>query len=193
MSDFNDSYFLALQLKDGNAKAYDFLVETYYPKLCAYIFTFTKDHPSAEDVVQDVFAHLWVKRKHVDPNSSIKNYLYKSAYNKFIDQYRKNKPVVYLEKKHIESMDTVMEHDIFEIDRLIEILNREIEKLPPKCQSVFILNKREGLTHMEISEHLNISLKTVEGHITRAFKILSEKLEDKMKPIFFLLFDFKIT
>lgn len=193
MSNFNDSYFLAQQLKEGNAKAFDFLVQTYYQKLCSYIFTLTKDHASAEDVVQDVFAHLWVKRKYVDPKSSLKNYLFRSAYNKFVDQYRKNKPVIYLEKKHIESIDMAVENDIFEIDLLIEIVNREIDKLPPKCRDVFILNKKEGLTHTEISEHLDISLKTVEGHMSRAFKILSEKIEDKMKPIFLLLFNYKTT
>ena len=71
------------------------------------------------------------------------------------------------------------------------MVNKEIENLPKKCKKVFILNKKEGLTHTEISEHLGISLKTIEGHMTRAFKILEEKLGPKMETILFILFDFK--
>ena len=71
-------------------------------------------------------------------------------------------------------------------------VNDEIEKLPEKCKKVFILNKKEGLTHDEIAEYLQISKKTVEGHITRAFKVLNQKLGKKIKSILIILFDFKL-
>ncbi|MFK7812365.1 MAG: sigma factor-like helix-turn-helix DNA-binding protein, partial [Maribacter sp.] len=71
------------------------------------------------------------------------------------------------------------------------LLKKEIEKLPKKCKHIFLLNKKEGLTHLEIAEYLGISTKTVEGHITRAFKILSKKLDAKIDTILFLLFNFK--
>ena len=74
---------------------------------------------------------------------------------------------------------------------MIRCLNAEIEKLPKKCKHIFLLNKKEGLTHIEISEYLNISIKTVEGHITKAFKILEEKLGDQMLSWLFLFFNFK--
>ena len=71
-------------------------------------------------------------------------------------------------------------------------VNKEIEKLPEKCKRVFILNKKEGLTHNEIAEYLQVSKKTVEGHVTRAFKILNKKLGKKIKSILIILFDFKL-
>src|SRR5690606_30661597 len=122
---------------------------------------------------------------------SLTNYLYRSVYNGFIDQYRKNKPVIYLEKKYLEAMDLVVQNEQENLDELIKLVHLEIDRLPSKCKQIFLLNKKEGLTHIEISEYLDISLKTVEGHITRAFKILGEKLGEKTKPIFFLLFDFR--
>ena len=106
--------------------------------------------------------------------------MYKSVYNEFIDQYRKNKPVIYLEKKYFEAIDLVVDIEPEELEGLIKLMNAEIENLPSKCREIFLMNKKEGLTHTEISEYLNISIKTVEGHITRAFKILTEKLGTKM-------------
>lgn len=82
-----------------------------------------------------------------------------------------------LHQKYVESVKDISEHtDDNELERLIAIVNREINNLPPKCQSVFLLSKKEGLTNYEISEYLNISVKTVEAQITKAFSILKRKL-----------------
>ncbi|GBF21660.1 MULTISPECIES: RNA polymerase sigma factor [Arenibacter] len=183
--------YLAERLISGDCKAYDFLMDTYYQSLCAYAQSLCHDHALAEDIVQNVFVKIWVKRKKINPDFSIKSYLYKSVYNEFISQYRKTKPVLYLEKKYFEAIDVVAEIEPEELEGLIKLMNAEIDNLPSKCKEIFLMNKKEGLTHTEISEYLNISIKTVEGHITRAFKILTEKLGTKVEAVLFLLFDFK--
>ena len=182
---------LAKRLILGDCKAYDILMNSYYQLLCVYAQSLCNDHNMAEDIVQNVFVNIWVKRKKINPDLSIKSYLYKSVYNEFINQYRKNKPVIYLEKKYFEAIDLVVDIEPEELESLIKLMNIEIENLPSKCKEIFLMNKKEGLTHTEISEYLNISTKTVEGHITRAFKILTEKLGTKVEAVLFLLFDFK--
>ena len=181
------------KLKKGDYNAYTLLMNNYYKNLCGYANLFTKDPSKSEDIVQNVFVKLWVYRKKVDSNIPIKRYIHKSVYNEFIDQYRKNKSVVSLEEKHLRSINTIIDDNSFDIEKLMTRVNNEIEKLPEKCKKVFILNKKEGLTHDEIAEYLQISKKTVEGHITRAFKILNQKLGKKIKSILIILFDFKLT
>ena len=181
---------LAQRLILGDCKAYDYLMNSYYQRLCVYAQSLCNDHNMAEDIVQNVFVKVWDKRKKINPDLSIKSYLYKSVYNEFINQYRKNKPVIYLEKKYFEAIDLVVDIEPEELESLIKLMNIEIENLPSKCKEIFLMNKKEGLTHTEISEYLNISIKTVEGHITRAFKILTEKLGAKVGAVLFLLFNF---
>ena len=181
------------KLKKGDYNAYTLLMNNYYKNLCGYANLFTKDPSKSEDIVQNVFVKLWVYRKKVDSNIPLKRYLHKSVYNEFIDQYRKNKSVVSLEEKHLRTINTIIDDNSFDIEKLMTRVNNEIEKLPEKCKKVFILNKKEGLTHDEIAEYLQISKKTVEGHITRAFKILNQKLGKKIKSILIILFDFKLT
>ena len=188
--DNKKNLFLAQRLISGDPKAYDLLMEFYYQNLCAYAQSLCQDHALAEDIVQNVFVKMWDKRKKINPDLSIKSYLYKSVYNEFINQYRKNKPVIYLEKKYFEAIDLVVDIEPEELESLIKLMNIEIENLPSKCKEIFLMNKKEGLTHTEISEYLNISIKTVEGHITRAFKILTEKLGAKVEAVLFLLFNF---
>tara|TARA_B110000483_G_scaffold21244_1_gene23972 strand:+ start:10919 stop:11494 length:576 start_codon:yes stop_codon:yes gene_type:complete len=181
------------KLKNGDNNAYTLLMNDYYKNLCGYANLFTKDPSKSEDIVQNVFVKIWIYRKKIDPNIPIKKYLYKSVYNEFIDQYRKNKPVISLEEKYLKVIDTIIDDNSLDIEKLMMNVNREIDKLPEKCKRVFILNKKEGLTHNEIAEYLQISTKTVESHITRAFKILNQKLGNKIKNILIIIFDFKLS
>lgn len=176
--DFSDDNHLIDALVFGNPKAYEFLVENYHKKLCAYAFTLCKTEDQAEDIVQNVFIKLWKKRKSIRKIKRLSSFLYRSVYNEFIDQYRQSKKVMTLEKKHIESLSLILEEENNEnIDKWIQIVGKEIDNLPPKCKTTFLLSTKEGLTNIEIAEYLNVSVKTVEAHMTKAYKILRAKIK----------------
>jgi len=190
MPDFSiDNNKLIKELKKGNSDAYTFLVEKYNQKLCVYAFSLTHDYDLAQDIVQNVFIRLWHQRTKLKNEFVIQRFLYKLIYNEFIDQYRKMKSTMVLEKKYIDALDTIIEDtDKSRIERLINLVKKEIENLPPKCKQTFLLSKQDGLTNIEISEYLNVSIKTVEAQITKAFSIIREKTGEKTNGILFLLF-----
>lgn len=176
-------------LKSGDAKSYTFLMDTYYHKLCTYTFSLIHDQDAAEDIVQNVFVKTWKKRKQLKPNFKIKSFLYKSVYNEFIDYYRKRKLVFPLEDKYISALSSIVEdEEEHSLEKLIDIVKLEIQKLPPKCKEVFLLSKQEGLTNIEIAEYKNVSIKSVEAHITKAFSILRMSIGNKTSSVLFLLF-----
>ena len=188
MDYINDIAFIK-GLKNGDSRAYTHLVETYHQRLCSYAFGLLGDSDLSEDIVQNVFIKIWKKRKKLKEDVDLKNYLYKSVYNGFLDYYRRNRPVFSLEKTHIDTLVVYVQEDLDNsMERLISQVNMEIKNLPPKCKQSFLLSKQEGLTNIEIAEHLNISTKTVEGHITKAFSILRKTLDAKMNGVFLLLF-----
>tara|TARA_R110001606_G_scaffold128023_1_gene262466 strand:- start:552 stop:1154 length:603 start_codon:yes stop_codon:yes gene_type:complete len=177
---FEDNADLITHLKKGNEKAYSFLVKCYNHKLCVYANSLINDSAMAEDIVQNVFVKTWERRHYLSSSFSIKSFLYKSVYNEYIDQYRKNRAVTKLEKKYIEALDNIVENDNNILERLFLLVQKEIQNLPPKCKDVFILSKQEGLSNVEISEYLNVSPKTVEAHITKAFSIIRERVGYKI-------------
>ena len=61
---------------------------------------------------------------------------------------------------------------------MLKKMGLEIENLPKKIKEIFVLSKTNGYTNLEISKTLNISIKTVESNITKAYKILRKKLEN---------------
>jgi RNA polymerase sigma-70 factor (family 1) len=183
---------LIKSLKKGDEFGYTHLIKTYHHKLCVYAVSLTNNDDSAEDIVQNVFMSIWRNRGKLKEEFVLKSYLYKSVYNEFIDQYRKQKTVVTLEKKYIDALTYIVEEeDEKSLERLMKIVKKEIENLPPKCKQIFLLSKEEGLTNIEIAEHLNVSIKSVEAHITKAFKILRSTLSHKVEGVLFLLFGIK--
>lgn len=187
--DFNDDDFLIEQLKKGEEKAYIYLLDRYHKRLCAYAQTLINDHSLAEDIVQNVFLNTWRFRKKLDTYFSVQSFLYKSIYNEFLNIHRKNRSVTLLEQKYVESIAQIVEEtDEIALNRMIAVVKKKVQELPPNCKRIFTLSKEDGLTNLEISEYLNISIKTVEAQITKAFKILRDKLGEKNEMILLLVF-----
>jgi RNA polymerase sigma-70 factor (ECF subfamily) len=189
---FNDNSILIQNLKKGNEEAYLYLLKTYKRKLYAYALTLIGDPTSAEDILQNVFLRTWQHRHRLNEKFTIQSFLYKSVYNEFINQHKYNKTLSVLEKKYTETLEQVVlnTHEK-NLDQTILKVTQEIEKLPKKCKQVFKLSKKEGLSNIEIADYLNISTKTVEGQITKAFKFLRINLGVKVKNIIFLVYKFK--
>ncbi|WNH11212.1 RNA polymerase sigma factor [Thalassobellus suaedae] len=186
---FNDNTILISHLKKGDESAYAYLVNTYNRPLFVYVLSLTNDHDQSEDIVQNVFFKVWLSRKKLNLNYSIKSFLYKAAYNEFINQYHKNRAISNLEKVYIEALEEVVDDKNSDLlERKIALVNKGIKQLPRKCKETFLLSKREGLTNIEIAEHLGISIKTVEGHLTKAYYLLRENVGNQLSSILFLLF-----
>lgn len=187
--EYFDNLQLIEALKSGDSKAYTFLVDNYHHKLCLYAYNLINDQKAAEDIVQNVLIRTWKKRNRLNADFEIKSFLYKSVYNEFIDEYRKQKLVVPLEKKYIDGLTTMVENeDEHALERKIKLVKWAIQDLPPKCKEIFMLSKQDGLTNLEIAEYKQVSIKSVEAHITKAFSILRQSIGEEMHQVLFLLF-----
>lgn len=186
--DYSDNKILVEHLKKGDEDAYAYLMDTYYHKLCIYAKSLSRDIYISEDIVQNIFLRVWEQRNKLKDIYPIKSYLYQSVYNEFINQYRKKSNLIAVENEYVNNLNTILEEDTRDLTKLIALVKQEIQNLPPKCKEIFIMGKQEGLTYIEISEHLNISFRTVENQMSKAFSIIREKVGDKMDTILFLLF-----
>ena len=179
---------LVTDLRKGEESAYVYLMDSYHHKLCLYAYSFCKDRSLAADMVQNVLLRLWKKRSSLKINSSLRSFLYRSVYNEFLDQYKHRKFILNLEKEYMTAVNTLLEEEESNLDRLIQQVKKEIDNLHPICKEIFLLSKYEGLTNLEIADHLNLSVKTVENQMTRAYAQLRDKVGEKIQSILFLLF-----
>jgi RNA polymerase sigma-70 factor (ECF subfamily) len=166
----------------GDSNAYQFTFELYYEQLCRYVYSFTTDYDLAEDLVQNSFASLWKNHKSIIITTSLKNYLYRSCYNNYIDFYRKNKKIrESLEKiryTEIQNLQIDMEINSEDFNLKKKKIEKAVNSLPEKCRQIFILNKYEGLRYKEIAKDLGVSVKTIENQISIAIKKLKKELKE---------------
>lgn len=170
MGEFN---ILLKALKDGDDHAFEKIYASHYKLLCFYLLNYTSDKAKIEDAVQDTFITLWSKRKEINITTSLKNYLIRTAHNKLTDTYRETKKkdeilASYYQTALIQAVNLGNEE---KNERLLKLDNC-IEKLPKKCKSVFKENKIAGIKYSQVAVNMKISVKTVEGHITNAFKLI---------------------
>lgn len=183
MNNHNVDLFIN-RLQKGDKKAFVELIDTYNQRLYGYALSLTNDHTEAQDILQNVFLKTWEKRKKLGIHSSVQNYLFKSVYNEFINQYKKKRSTMILEQKYFQALEKAISIQNEEsMDKIMTKISEEIQQLPPKCQQIFILSKKEGLTNIEISEYLNVSKKTVEAQITKAYGLLRERLGKKYEMV----------
>lgn len=174
---FTDETKLIADIKAGIRSAFKYVFNLYFTILCNYTTNLTANFEEAKDIVQSVFISLWNNRETIVITTSLKSYLYKSCYYKYIDTYRKDKRVnEQLEKYRYQKL-LELEHQAPEskTERL-KMLRQAMEKLPPRCKEIFELSKFKGLKYREIADHLDISKKTVENQIGKAYATLRNEL-----------------
>lgn len=153
--------------------------EKLYAPLCQYAFRLVKETEACEDIVQDVFARIWEKRKDLIGSENIRYYLFTAVRNNcltYLDQEQRM-PVYslsYLDIADNESEELTVKAGAPDQEPLNykALLEKGIELLPPKCKEVFLLNRMGQLSNREIAFTLRISVKTVENQLWKAMKML---------------------
>ena len=152
----------------------------FYPRLLVFSKGYVKQKEIAEDIVDDILMKLWDNRSSLTHINNLKFYLFVSAKNACLNYLARNRRI------HSEGLEcfefelgsvTVSPEDIVISEEKIELIQKAIQNLPPKCRAIFILIKEEGLRYSEVAELLNISIKTVEAQMTIALKKLSAAIQ----------------
>lgn len=166
------------EIKAGNMLAFDALYNKYNRKIFNFAVSILKSTEDAENILQDVFLKLWLNRNNIEKGSSVRYYIFSIAYNSSITIIRERMK----ESRFFETLKRIQNIELDPVNLELEYkemegrLNEIIESLPARQKEVYILHKVEGLKYSEIAEKLNISVNTIENHMSRALKTIRERL-----------------
>jgi RNA polymerase sigma-70 factor (ECF subfamily) len=169
---------LMREIKADNMFAFDVLYKKYSKRLYKFGYSLLKSREEAENLIQDVYLNLWENRYKVEKDSSVKYYLFTIAYNSAISIIRK-KARESRSVEYLKSLQEINEEPVnikLEYDELTKKLDEIIRELPKRQKEVFLLHRVEGLKYNEIAERLQISVNTIENHMSRALKTIRKKL-----------------
>jgi RNA polymerase sigma factor, sigma-70 family/RNA polymerase sigma-70 factor, Bacteroides expansion family 1 len=169
-----------LLISKGNELAFNSFMNRHSKSMYYHAFGILSNNEMSEEVVSDVFLEVWKSRKTLIEIENITSWLNTVVYRKSISYLRKemkrNKDMSFddLENFSFPIMESPMD-DLISNEEM-EGLNTAIESLPPKCKHVFFLAKIEKIPYAEIANMLQISLATVNYHISFAMNVLKKKL-----------------
>ncbi|MHB1178949.1 MAG: RNA polymerase sigma-70 factor [Daejeonella sp.] len=170
---------LSVLLSKAVSAAFEEIFNRYWFQLYASAYKRVRCREAAEEIVQNLFTSLWVKRN-IPIHTSLAAYLFTSIRYLVLNHIQKE-AVRKNFKDSLQIGKSVYENPAEETVFLND-LKREIEKeinfLPSKCRSVFELSRKEHKTNREIAVVLGISEKTVENHLTKAIRRLRLNLND---------------
>ncbi|MBE8712474.1 RNA polymerase sigma factor [Sphingobacterium hungaricum] len=186
-SNFSDSRLVQL-ISQGDYLAFKEIYERYINKLYAYANNLNLDEADIDDVLQEVFASLWLRRESVSIDnlsawlfmSVRKQMLFRIRKKKYRDQYLDN--IIDFISPFYDPITEVIQEK-----QLREFLDNEIAKLPARMQEIFRMSREEFLTHKEIALQLGISEKTVRKQISNVLKIFRSKLSYKGVELIILI------
>ncbi|MBP1618131.1 MAG: polymerase sigma-70 factor [Bacteroidetes bacterium] len=169
----DDELLNAIRLNDEYS-SFSAIYERYWDKSLAIAYNLTRDKSLAKDIVQDVFVSFWNRRKSLEINN-FGNYIataIKFSFYLHIDRERRRRVILEekLERKAEAEADEQIEK-LFYVDYFLSL----IETLPEKCRLVVSYSKLHDMNNADIAQKMNISEKTVEGHLTKGLKIIQRK------------------
>lgn len=175
----NIKYLQEQIARNDDAFAYKELFVSFYNPLLRFAITLVKSREQGEEVVSDVFMHVWEKRKRINSISNLKVYLFIAVKNTSLNYLnRQNKNLA----DSVDEINTEFRSIYFDPEQLmvtaemVARIRNAIEALPPKCKLIFKLVKEEELKYRDVAAILSISQKTVETQLAIALKKIGNSI-----------------
>ena len=179
----NDSDSLLIEkAKEGNEGAFNFLMNKYYPRVYASLFSFTKSKEDSEDLAQQTFVKVWQQIQSFRGDSAFFTWVYRIAINlakNYVASsgYKKQKVNSSIDQLEIdissnENIESMLIHS-----QSLDDIKDFINTMPEALKTAFTLRESEGKSYEEISIITETPIGTVRSRIFRA----RESIVDFMK------------
>jgi len=170
------TFELLESLRDGNRKAFEKIYLHYHSPIIHFMNALVNSYELAEDLYQDIFMNIWMRRKTIDPNKNFKYLIFVSARNIALDHLKKYKEIRWNEEEIITVQDRECADRWLLLNETLEQVNEVINKMPLQRKKVFTLSRIENLSNNDISQQLHITKNAVEKHICFALKDIRNAL-----------------
>jgi len=170
-----DKSELFLKIKNGDRNAFRIFFEKHNQSLYRFLISRGVDDSTAEELVQKTFVMIWEKRDGIDPEKSLRAYLFQIAYSRMLNHIRNNKK--FHDSKNIpDEGNHPTPADDLQNKQLKIAIDKAIAAMPPKRRMVFEFCFLKDFTYKETAGAMNISVKTVENHMALALKDMRRSL-----------------
>ena len=168
----------------GDRNAFSELVSIHARGVFNVVYRMCGDALVAEDAAQETFIRAWQSLSSYRPQTPLRNWLYRIAFNAAMDMLRKEKRILpnAIEDLNLNDGQPGLEFQVSQQERT-QLVQKAILSLPDASRAVLVLREYEELSYQDISSTLDIPVGTVMSRLNYARKLLKEKLEQKLSQV----------
>lgn len=174
-------------LHNESVDSFQAIYDGYWLKLYQVAYRKTGEKEVAEELVQEIFLNLWLKRKTLTITSSLEAYLFTAIKYAIINYYHSQ---LVRNKYQLTADRPVVAANYTEESVLTNELNLNLKNalalLSAKSRQIFEKSRFQNLSNKEIARELQLTDKAVEFHITKTLKHLKIFLKDFVVPLLFI-------
>jgi RNA polymerase sigma-70 factor (family 1) len=166
---------LLLQVGEGNEPVFRAIFDFYKDRFYSASLKMTHSCDVSEEIVQEVFVTLWIKRVQVAAATNPEGYVFAVLHNSIYAHFRKLALEKAMKKKiglQSADVDASPVEDILLAKENREILESVIRQLPPQQRIVYKLSRQQGLSREQVASQLHISPNTVKNHLQEATRFI---------------------
>ena len=164
---------LLLRVAAGDQIAFTSLFYRYHQELAAYVLRLTRQLSLTEEIVQDTFVKLWVKREQLVQVNDFRSWLFAISRNHTFNSLRDLARKTVQQRTWIsQAIEDVRDEEAPDREYYYSLIEEAIGQLSPQQQKVYLLSRRDGLKYEEIAGRLQLSRNTVKRHMSLALQTI---------------------
>jgi RNA polymerase sigma-70 factor (ECF subfamily) len=161
---------LLLDVANGNEAAFVVIYNKYKDSIYYAATKLTQSSSLAEEIIQNVFLKLWIRREKLSEIENLRAYLHTMAENLIYDAVKKQQREKIVGKFESEEMVDLTPFALLEQKDYDNILKSAVDRLPPKQKETYLLIKEQSLKRAEAAAILNVSPETVKWNLDQAMR-----------------------
>ena len=172
---------LIAQAQSGDRNAFNELVRIHARGVFNVVYHMSGDSLVADDAAQETFIRAWQNLTSYRPQTSLRNWLYRIAFNAGMDMLRKEKRILPNDIEDLNLRDERPDPESLasQNERTV-IVQQAVMSLPDASRAVLVLREYEGMSYHEIADALDIPVGTVMSRLNYARKVLKDTLKSKL-------------
>ncbi|MBN9382659.1 MAG: sigma-70 family RNA polymerase sigma factor [Chitinophagaceae bacterium] len=164
---------------EGHRPSFTDLYDRYWKKIYATSLHYLKSPEWAQDLVQDIFLKVWVKRQILPEIEDFGSFLFILARNELLSAIRKKVAAAPPPEHNEAAAAAELPDNVLNLKQTEQLIADAIAQLPPQQKLVFMLTRQAGLSHEAIARQLGLNTRTVNNHATRALLHIRQYLQKK--------------
>ena len=186
----------------ADIKRFNNIFVTHRDRYIRFAYSYTYNQETAEDLVTESLMYYWENRHRLEEVKDIPLYILVTLKNKCLDYLQRERTWNNIAENLLSNKEWELQMRISSLEacepetlfsnEVQEFVNQALAKLPEKSRHIFIMSRYEGKNYQTIAKETNLSVKSIEFHISKALNLLRKELKDYLPCLLFVV-DFFYT